>query len=126
METQKRKRKRFINWISAILLLVIISVFYKLYQTETVTIETIALNVRKGPGLTYDVTSQATRGQKLIVLDKKMTGTKLRQKMDRMDGLLAGWLPKRKISRKSIFLPQQRKKQNYMNPPINKVQSSGQ
>lgn len=91
METQKRKRKRFINWISAILLLVIISVFYKLYQTETVTIETIALNVRKGPGLTYDVTSQATRGQKLIVLDKKNDWYKIKTK-DGQDGWIASWL----------------------------------
>lgn len=91
MNTQKRNRKKFIRFISALLLFIILGVFYKLYQNETVTIETIALNVRKGPGISYDILSQATRGQKLVILDKQNDWYKIKTK-EGQTGWIASWL----------------------------------
>lgn len=74
----------------AIVVTVFVSLFY-LEKYETVTVDTVALNIRTGPGLTYDIQTQAKKGAKLTIMAEKNQWYKVRM-ADHSTGWVAGWL----------------------------------
>lgn len=61
--------KLLIIHLTIIAMILLAFVTYK--PKDLVTIETLALNVRLGPGLDYDITSQVKKGDQVEVIDKK-------------------------------------------------------
>ncbi|WP_168177384.1 N-acetylmuramoyl-L-alanine amidase [Vagococcus zengguangii] len=61
--------KLLIIHLSVIALVILAFVTYK--PKDLVTIESLALNVRLGPGLDYDITSQVKKGDEVEIIDKK-------------------------------------------------------
>lgn len=62
-----------------------------LANQNTVVVEASILNVRTGPGLSYDVMDQVTSGQRLDVIEENNGWYKIRLDNDQI-GWVAGWL----------------------------------
>ena len=93
METsQKRipKKKTFLTIIALFIFMTFAS-FAALANSSKITVEVPVLNVRTGPGLSHDVTTQVYEDQELNVLEEKDQWYKVRLSNDQI-GWIASWL----------------------------------
>lgn len=77
--------------ISASLVSIVIGVFYYLGRFEVITVKPVAMNVRSGAGISYDIVSQVKKGDKLEILEEKDKWYRIKTD-DNKDGWVASWL----------------------------------
>lgn len=90
---QSRKQKNFMQLLilNLIIVLTIIACFIYLGRYKVVVVDNIAINIRSGPGVSYDVQTQAKKGDHLTVLSKKNQWYNVRL-ADNSTGWVASWL----------------------------------
>lgn len=69
----------------------VLACFFYLGRYEVVVVDSLALNVRTGPGMTYDIQAQAKKGQELTILEEKKQWYHVRL-ADNSTGWIASWL----------------------------------
>src|SRR5690625_4280829 len=89
-----KKIPRKISFFIALLMtLIVITTTVVWANNHTVVVEASVLNVRTGPGLSYDVMTQVMEEETLTVLDEKNEWYKVRLSDDKI-GWVASWLVK--------------------------------
>ncbi|GKQ42649.1 N-acetylmuramoyl-L-alanine amidase [Companilactobacillus sp. RD055328] len=88
--------KQYLNkyWtfiLIAILLIISTTSTVALANLSTVTVKANAVNVRVGPGLSYDLITQVKKDEKLTIIDKKNSWWQVRLAGDKV-GWVASWL----------------------------------
>ncbi len=92
MRRELRKKNRMTLFLINLgLILVVCAAFYVMGKNETVTVNSIAVNVRNGPGVSYDITSQVSRGQTLTIVEERNDWYKVKYSDDKT-GWVASWL----------------------------------
>lgn len=94
-----------VNFISTVLLVMTIGLFFYLAkENETITVESMVLNVRTGPSLNFDIQEQVKQGEQLIVLNKKNNWYRVLLPNKEV-GWVASWLVKSNRSNTKTNLP---------------------
>src|SRR5699024_5388153 len=99
MSTRKSAKKifdlprRFAVLAAVCLAFMTIAVTVAFAKEQTVIVEAGVLNVRTGPGLSYDVMTQTMKGDRLKVIEEKNEWYKVRLADDKI-GWVASWLVK--------------------------------
>lgn len=85
-------KKIFLSMV-VFFLLFTFSTAYAMAKENTVTVEAAVLNVRTGPGLSYEIMAQVVEDEELNVIEEKNEWYKVRLANDRI-GWVASWLVK--------------------------------
>ncbi len=70
---------------------IVLFAFFSLGKYEIITVDTLALNVRTGPGVSYDIQAQVKKGENLTILKKQNQWYNVRLD-DHSTGWVASWL----------------------------------
>ena len=97
MQKRTRKIKLPILILNLIIVGGVLGVFWLLgkQQKQTVTVAALAVNVRTGPGVEYEVSAQATQGQELAILKEENQWYQVTLP-DKKTGWVASWLVEQK------------------------------
>lgn len=92
MKTNENKKllKKFLV-LNLFILAVICASFYTLKPKEILTIKSLAINVRSGPGLSNDIIKQIKKGDTIEIIEEQDKWYKVKLD-DRSEGWVASWL----------------------------------
>lgn len=77
--------------INLIIIALVAAAFFSINSNEFVTVKALAMNVRKGPGIDYDIMAQVKRGDKLEIIAEQDQWYQV--KIDnKHEGWVASWL----------------------------------